>query len=63
MAAVAVPAVDVAARAVPAAWAVPAPWTVPAGFAAAHRLLTGGARVTVLEASGRLGGKLYAGEI
>ncbi|KUJ71002.1 protoporphyrinogen oxidase [Streptomyces albus subsp. albus] len=33
------------------------------GLAAAHRLLAGGARVTVLEASQRLGGKLYAGEI
>ncbi|MGW9431543.1 protoporphyrinogen oxidase [Streptomyces decoyicus] len=33
------------------------------GLAAAHRLLEGGARVTVLEASDRLGGKLYAGEI
>ncbi|WKX73082.1 protoporphyrinogen oxidase [Streptomyces sp. XD-27] len=33
------------------------------GLAAAHRLLAGGARVTVLEASARLGGKLYAGEI
>ncbi|MEU5924110.1 protoporphyrinogen oxidase [Streptomyces antimycoticus] len=34
-----------------------------AGLAAAHRLLDGGARVTVLEASERLGGKLRAGEI
>ncbi|MER6917386.1 protoporphyrinogen oxidase [Streptomyces sp. NPDC000594] len=33
------------------------------GLAAAHRLVTGGARVTVLEASGRPGGKLHAGEI
>ncbi|MBH5337496.1 protoporphyrinogen oxidase [Streptomyces pactum] len=33
------------------------------GLAAAHRLLAGGARVTVLEASDRLGGKLMAGEI
>ncbi|MFH8366662.1 protoporphyrinogen oxidase [Streptomyces sp. NPDC018031] len=33
------------------------------GLAAAHRLLAGGARVTVLEASDRLGGKLLAGEI
>ncbi|WP_069867178.1 protoporphyrinogen oxidase [Streptomyces malaysiensis] len=34
-----------------------------AGLAAAHRLLEGGARVTVLEASARLGGKLRSGEI
>ncbi|WP_320783607.1 protoporphyrinogen oxidase [Streptomyces sp. CRN 30] len=34
-----------------------------AGLAAAHRLLERGARVTVLEASARLGGKLLAGEI
>ncbi|WP_406341944.1 protoporphyrinogen oxidase [Streptomyces sp. NBC_00648] len=34
-----------------------------AGLAAAHRLLESGARVTVLEATDRLGGKLYAGEI
>ncbi|MFS8197335.1 protoporphyrinogen oxidase [Streptomyces sp. CWNU-52B] len=34
-----------------------------AGLAAAHRLLNGGARVTVLEASDRLGGKLLPGEI
>ncbi|MFF0727649.1 protoporphyrinogen oxidase [Streptomyces sp. NPDC004134] len=34
-----------------------------AGLAAAHRLLAGGARVTVLEAGTRLGGKLHAGEL
>ncbi|MFG3658406.1 protoporphyrinogen oxidase [Streptomyces sp. NPDC047706] len=34
-----------------------------AGLAAAHRLLDRGARVTVLEASGRIGGKLLPGEI
>ncbi|AJP04368.1 protoporphyrinogen oxidase [Streptomyces cyaneogriseus subsp. noncyanogenus] len=34
-----------------------------AGLAAAHRLLARGARVTVLEASGRIGGKLLPGEI
>ncbi|WP_151480266.1 protoporphyrinogen oxidase [Streptomyces albicerus] len=34
-----------------------------AGLAAAHRLLDVGARVTVLEASDRLGGKLLPGEI
>ncbi len=34
-----------------------------AGLAAAHHLLQRGARVTVLEASERLGGKLHAGEI
>ncbi|WP_369359275.1 protoporphyrinogen oxidase [Streptomyces sp. cg2] len=34
-----------------------------AGLAAAHRLLAGGARVTLLEASGRLGGKLLAGDV
>ncbi|MFK4152371.1 protoporphyrinogen oxidase [Streptomyces fungicidicus] len=34
-----------------------------AGLAAAHRLLAHGARVTVLEASGRVGGKLLPGEI
>ncbi|MEU9111603.1 protoporphyrinogen oxidase [Streptomyces sp. NPDC048483] len=33
------------------------------GLAAAHRLLEGGARVTVLEASDRLGGKLRTGGI
>ncbi|GGU25706.1 protoporphyrinogen oxidase [Streptomyces lavendofoliae] len=34
-----------------------------AGLAAAHRLVTAGRRVTVLEATTRLGGKLLAGEI
>ncbi|MEV6654809.1 protoporphyrinogen oxidase [Streptomyces sp. NPDC051219] len=34
-----------------------------AGLAAAHRLLGAGVRVTVLEASDRLGGKLHAGEL
>ncbi|MFJ7337459.1 protoporphyrinogen oxidase [Streptomyces sp. NPDC101110] len=34
-----------------------------AGLAAAHRLLDRGARVTVLEASGRTGGKLLPGEV
>lgn len=34
-----------------------------AGLAAAHRLVTSGARVTLLEATDRLGGKLHAGEI
>jgi protoporphyrinogen/coproporphyrinogen III oxidase len=33
------------------------------GLAAAHRLLLAGARVTLLEASDRLGGKLYADEV
>ncbi|AVZ75926.1 protoporphyrinogen oxidase [Streptomyces lunaelactis] len=34
-----------------------------AGLAAAHRLLASGVRVTLLEATGHLGGKLQAGEI
>jgi protoporphyrinogen/coproporphyrinogen III oxidase len=34
-----------------------------AGLAAAHRLLASGVRVTLLEATARLGGKLQAGEI
>ncbi|GAA1374083.1 protoporphyrinogen oxidase [Streptomyces beijiangensis] len=33
------------------------------GLAAAHRLLAAGVRVTVLEGAGRLGGKLFPGEI
>ncbi|MCL7424587.1 protoporphyrinogen oxidase [Streptomyces sp. YS415] len=34
-----------------------------AGLAAAHRLLAGGSRVTLLEAADRIGGKLLPGEI
>ncbi|WP_461029445.1 FAD-dependent oxidoreductase, partial [Streptomyces sparsus] len=33
------------------------------GLAAAHRLTEGGARVTVLEAGQRLGGKLLTGSV
>lgn len=33
------------------------------GLAAAHQLLADGARVTLLEASARLGGKLHAGSV
>ncbi|WP_344293716.1 FAD-dependent oxidoreductase, partial [Streptomyces synnematoformans] len=51
----------------PADLADPAPGVVVigggiAGLAAAHRLLARGARVTLLEAGTRLGGKLYASE-
>ncbi|WP_037773493.1 FAD-dependent oxidoreductase, partial [Streptomyces pristinaespiralis] len=34
-----------------------------AGLAAAHRLLASGVRVTLLEATDRVGGKLLSGEI
>lgn len=52
----------------PADLADPAPSVVVigggiAGLAAAHRLLARGARVTLLEAGTRLGGKLHAGEV
>ncbi len=52
----------------PAELADPAPGVVVigggiAGLAAAHRLLARGARVTLLEAGTRLGGKLHAGEV
>lgn len=33
------------------------------GLAAAHRLLTAGVRVTLLETSGHLGGKLRTGQV